>query len=85
MQTPTALVSPSLERRVTSLVCDSLIFTACCGVLLLWYVVEPLAVWGILLWIWPAHFGSVSAAVVTVLVANLVLNSRFGVAKSPSS
>lgn len=43
VQSSVISVTPSLERRVTSLVADSLIFTACCGVLLLWYVGGTLA------------------------------------------
>jgi hypothetical protein len=37
VQTSVSEIVPSLERRITSLLCDGLIFTACCGVLLAQY------------------------------------------------
>jgi hypothetical protein len=47
--------------------------------LLLWYVVEPLAVYGLLYWRWPEPFGSLTAALLTILAVNLFLHSRIGV------
>ncbi len=48
--------------------------------LLYWYVIKPLAVYGVLVWCYPRPFGSFTAAAITFLLANVVLNSTFGAA-----
>jgi hypothetical protein len=50
--------------------------------LLFWYVGKPLVVYGLLWLRWPARFSSPPVAAVTFLIADLVLNSRFGSAIS---
>ena len=48
--------------------------------LLYWYVLKPAAVCGLLLFLWPAHFASLTAAAIAFAVANLAMNSTLGAA-----
>ena len=50
------------------------------SLLLYWYVLKPLAVWCVLVMIWPDRFASVPAALATFVIADIFLNSYFGTA-----